>query len=96
MGILYKEVINLRDEFVATGRGNSFSYEGYKALQEYLEEMAGYTQEGLQLDVIALDCDFYENTLENILNEYGLETLEELQDNTTVIVLSNSVIIQNF
>ena len=41
-------------------RPNNFSYSGLKALFDYLEELEQDTGEELELDVIALCCDFTE------------------------------------
>lgn len=56
---------DLRNEFIACGR-DQFSYEGYQALIEYFD---GYP-EPVELDVIAICCDFSENTPEDIAEEY--------------------------
>ena len=63
-----KQTINLsqfRDEFNSI-RPNNFSYEGLEILFDYLEEM----EPDLDLDVIALCCDYSEMTLEEIYDAY--------------------------
>lgn len=51
-------------------RGNNFSYEGKKALFEYIEELESDTGEETELDVIALCCEFteYSNIQEFVAN----------------------------
>ena len=82
-----------RDAFQHTGRGDTFSYSGLGVIFDHLEEM----DSSLELDVISICCDFQEGSLTDILSEYGLETLEQLQDRTMVLeVDSETIIIQVF
>ena len=81
-------------------RKDSFSYEGKRALFDYLiryEEDAGTE---LEFDPIALDCDFTEYAdLKEIKETYSLtdiKTIEDLQDHTQVIEFDGGIIIQNF
>lgn len=60
-------------------RPDSFSYEGLGALFEYLEQWEQDTGEELELDVIAICCDFSEDTWENIAHQYGV-TLDDCSD----------------
>tara|TARA_R100000963_G_C4628175_1_gene93890 strand:+ start:93 stop:398 length:306 start_codon:yes stop_codon:yes gene_type:complete len=81
----------------------NWSYDGACALFEYLTELEEDTDEQIEFDRVALRCDFsqYDN-LEDILSQYdGIDTLEDLQDNTTVIEIKpikviKGYIIQNF
>lgn len=53
--------------------------------------------EDFELDVIGVDCDFSEDSLENVLNSYNLESFEELNDNTIAVLLDNgNVLYQNY
>ena len=71
----------LNDEYA------NWSYDGTKALFDYLTELEEDTGEQIEFDRVALRCDFSEyDNLEDILSQYdGINTLEDLQDNTTVI-----------
>jgi hypothetical protein len=75
------------DEMIKHG----FSYEGTKALFEYLTMLEEDCDHELEFDPIAFRCDFneYENFKE-LKNDYEVEDLEELQNNTTVIEIPNS------
>lgn len=91
------------DAFRDYGRTDNFSYEARCALFEYLEQLEEDTGEELELDVIALCCDYSEMTLEEINQDYSQEfedmdeAIERLQDYTTVIpVDDDSVIVQGF
>jgi hypothetical protein len=84
---------DLKNEFRQYDRHNSFSSEGFDALFDILNDLG----EDFELDVIGVDCDFSEDSLENVLNNYSLESFEELQDNTIAVLLDNgNVLYQNY
>ena len=81
-------------------RPNNFSYEGLKALFEYLEEFENDTGEEMELDVIAICCDYMEY---DSLNEYNrdydkeYEEIDEIADDTTLIKIDDErFIIQQY
>ena len=82
----------------ANVRPDQFSYDALKALYDYLDQLSEDIGEPLELDVIAICCDFAEyDSLAKVLAEYSLESLEDLQDNTTVLELPNGgLVIQQF
>ena len=51
-------------------RSNNFSYNGLDALFEYFEEYEDSTDTEIELDVIAICCDFSESTVDEIINNY--------------------------
>lgn len=59
--------------FVDAGRKDQFSYEGLKALFEYLEDYEEQTGEEIELDVIALCCDYNEDTVADIARNYSID-----------------------
>ena len=82
------------DAFRAMGRNENFSYEGKRALYDFLEEVAP----DMELDVIALCCDYYESDIDSIISDYAIDVSdaedddekadiveEYLQDNTCLI-----------
>ena len=80
-----------------TQRPNNFSYEGQEVLFNYLEQLEEDIGEGIELDVIALCCDYTESTIEEALSNYNLDSLDELRDNTLVLeVDDNTIIYQNY
>ena len=59
------------DAFVRMGRKSQFSYEGRAALYGYLTELAEDTGGPVELDVIALCCEFTEyESIEEYNTEY--------------------------
>jgi hypothetical protein len=73
-------VSNFRDEFRACGRVDQFSYEGLGILYAYFEEYENDTGESVELDVIAICCDFSEDSYENIADQYGIELDLEMDE----------------
>ena len=96
--------------FTDMGRKDQFSYEGKKALFEYLEDLEDDTGEEIELDVIALCCEYSEHdSAVECANEYGFEpdedddedereesALDYLRDRTSVIEFNGGIIIQKF
>ena len=87
-------------QFSDTMIEQGFSYEGTKALFAYFEQYEQDTGEEMEFDPVAIRCDFdeYENLKEIKENYQDIETLEDLQNHTTVIEIPNSdrLIIQAF
>ena len=77
---------------------NNFTYEGKRALFDYLEEYEESTGEKIELDTIALCCEYseYENLEEVQANYTDIKSLEDLQDHTQVIEFDGGIIIQDF
>lgn len=59
--------------FADAGRKDQFSYEGLKALFDYLEDYEEQTGEEIELDVIALCCDYNEDTVSDIARNYSID-----------------------
>ena len=92
-------------------RPENFSYEAVEALFDHYEEYERDSGEEMELDVIAICCDWTEYTKNEVIDQYGgdadvdgNESLDEqydvviefLNDQTQVIELSDSVIVSNF
>jgi hypothetical protein len=79
-------------------RPDNFNYSGLRALYDFLEQLGEDTGEAIELDVIAICCDFSQyDSVEDALEEYQLEDREELEDSTLLIECADgSVIIQNY
>ncbi len=54
-------------------RPDNFSYEGLELLFDYFEELEANTGQELELDVIALCCDYAEDTVEDIARNYSID-----------------------
>lgn len=86
-------VYDFRDAFHKMGRGNQFTYEGLEIIYDYLESI----DEEMELDVIAICCDFQESTPEEVMAEYDLDEDEDVSEflamNTTVLGETDSTIV---
>ena len=97
--------------FDRCGRSTQFSRAGRFALFEYLEDMENETGTEIEMDVIALCCDFSEySSAVDAAKEYSdweadaeatdeeneASALEYLRDNTQVIEYDGGIIIQCF
>jgi hypothetical protein len=65
-------------------RPNNFSYEGLNLLFDYLEEL----DPDMELDVIALCCDYCEDTMEDIIHSYSIDVEDMDEDDTVEAVRS--------
>ena len=80
-----------KSAFHSMGRGEQFSYEGLTIIYEALEQFEQDTGEDMELDVIAICCDFSEMTEKEIRDTYGdmideADEVEEfLRDNTWLL-----------
>lgn len=80
-----------RDAFRSMGRGDQFTYEGLNILFNWLEQYEVDTGEKVELDVIALCCDFSEDSEDIIRGSYadmideGEDIEDFLNDNSLVI-----------
>jgi len=104
--MLVKEISfnDFLEEFRRYGREDQFTYEGKKALFDYLEELSEDMGEPIELDIIAICCDYTEyGSLEEFINDYSytigedIDDMEDIRNYTIVIPINDeSFIIQNF
>ena len=88
-------------EFEQCGRGNQFTREGLRALFNYLEEYEQDCGEEIELDVIALCCEYVEyEDMDEFHGDYDKDDypdLETLRSSTQVIEIDeDSFIIAAF
>lgn len=74
-----------RNAFRLHDRAGEFTSHGLSQLYEYLLSYENDSGEELELDVIALCCDFSEISIKDIEQETGAPNLEALQEETVVI-----------
>ena len=60
------------DAFTRMGRQDQFSYAAKRALFDYLDNTSDEAGEDIELDVIALCCEYEESTAEEINVSYSL------------------------
>ena len=67
---------DFREAFARAGRQSQFSYDGLAILFDYLEEIEQDTGEEIELDVIALCCDFAESTIQELIDQYSIDVTD--------------------
>ena len=81
-------------------RPNNFTYKGLSSLYNYLEEFENDTDKEVELDVIAICCDYtqYKNLKEyNEDYQENCKTIEDVQNITSTVNIDNkSFIISNY
>ena len=78
-----KQTVNFSkfvDAFHAHGRYDQFGYDALQVLFEYLEQLEEDCGEELELDVIALCCDYSVDSPDDIADQYSID-LSDCEDN---------------
>jgi hypothetical protein len=70
---------DFREAFRNYDRESSYTREGLMMLFEYFEELEGDIGEEIELDVIAICCDYDENHWEDVAANYSID-LEDCED----------------
>ena len=61
------------DAFRDADRKENFSYDGLRVLFDYFDDMESQTGEDMELDVIAICCDYSELSTDEIIREYRID-----------------------
>lgn len=69
MKLTISHASQFRDEFRQAGRQDQFSYEALNMLYEYFEDI----DPDMELDVVAICCDYSEDDWADIADNYGIE-----------------------
>jgi hypothetical protein len=76
------------DAFMQSSRKDQFSYEALSCIFEYLEEYSDSTGEPVELDIIAICCDWAEMTAEEVISsypdEFGPQDLSDMSEEDTL------------
>ena len=90
---------NFCDFFRSADRDNNFTYEGKKALFEYLENLEKETGEEIELYVIALCCEYTEySDIQEFNNDYSTnyDSYDDIIETTVIEIDGKSFIIAQF
>ena len=89
---------NFVDSFKEMGRKDQFSYDGKRALYNYLTDLEEDTGHKIELDIIALCCDYCEyKSLKDFQKDHGeYKDLDSIREQTQVIEFKEGFITQNF
>ena len=61
------------DAFKQSSRKDQFSYEALSSIFEYLEEYSNDTGENVELDVVAICCEWVEMTWQEVVEAYSVD-----------------------
>lgn len=82
--MIYTEITksSFIDAFKLSSRKDQFSYDALEAIFEYLEDYSQHSGENVELDIVAICCEWDEEGWEGIAKNYGidLEGCEDDQD----------------
>jgi hypothetical protein len=75
------------ESFRIMGRYEQFGYNALRVLFDYLEDLESDTGEEIELDVIALCCDYSVYTLDEFQRDYGTEyqSIEDIANEFVII-----------
>ena len=85
-----KKTFNENDfinEFKIYNRLNNFSYKGLRVMFDALNELAQDCEMVIEMDVIALCCEYSEDTIEDVIDNYDIDLSDESYDNKTELVI---------
>ena len=68
--------------FVDAGRKDQFTYEAIGLLFDYFEDYEDSTGEEIELDVIAICCDYSEDTVTEISRNYSIDLTDDEGNDT--------------
>ena len=72
-----------REAFERMDRGNQFSRDGLAGLFEYLDQLYDDIGEPIELDVIALCCDYNEDSFLDVARNYDVD-LSDCEDDDDI------------
>ena len=75
-----------REAFRLAERMNQFSYEGLEVLFDYLDNLSEDTGESIELDPVALCCDYYESSIQELIDNYNIDLSEVDEDDPDSII----------
>lgn len=71
-------------------RPENFSYDGLRILFDYLEDYEDQTGETIELDVIALCCDYVEYSWGDVVREYSIRVEDDDMQETVLAFLERN------
>ena len=74
------DLYQFREAFRRMNRQDQFSYEGLEVLFDYLENLSDDIGESIELDVLALCCEYYESSIDELIKNYDIDVSEAEED----------------
>ena len=67
------------DAFNRAGRGEQFTYGALGVLFDYIEQIEDSTGEEIEMDVIAICCEYSEATTDEVIEQYSID-IEDMDE----------------
>ena len=83
------------DAFKRYNRQDQFSPKGLEVLFDYLEEFSDSTGEPVELAVVALCCDYYESSIQELIDNYNIDVSDADGDEDTIAEIVKDYISSN-
>ena len=74
---------DFQEAFRRMDRQSQFTYSGLRGLFDHLEQLSDAIGEPVELDVIAICCDYSEETFRDVANNYDID-LSECEDDDEI------------
>ena len=78
---------DFRNAFMQAGRKDQFSYDGLEILFKYFEDLEDSCDQEIELDVIAICCEYAEDEARGIAESYGIDVSGMTDEETEATVL---------
>ena len=72
------------DAFKQSSRKDQFSYDALEAIYEYLEDYSNDTGENVELDIVAICCEWSEMTWKEVALSYGVDLSQCTDDDERI------------
>jgi hypothetical protein len=72
------------DAFKQSSRKDQFSYEALEAIFEYLEDYSNDTGENVELDIVAVCCEWSEMSWQDVAMSYGVDLSQCTDDDERI------------
>ena len=82
------QLSDFRTAFAQCGRQSQFSYEALELLFNHFEEVENDTGEQIELDVIAICCEYTEENPRDVAEFYNIDIADVAEDNVLQTVLN--------
>ena len=76
---------DFRNAFIQAGRSNQFSYDGLEIIFKYIEDVEDSCGQEFELDVIAICCEYSEDSVENIAKASRLDIPDDGNEHNNVL-----------
>jgi hypothetical protein len=72
------------DAFKQSSRKDQFSYEALEAIYEYLEDYSQDSGENVELDIVAICCEWSEMSWQDVAMSYGVDLSQCTDDDERI------------